>query len=436
MSSASSSPPDVFCCPHCGAHIPRGFDAEFPTGPQDAKTQKRYRKIVATFRAGFLEKLYRESVMGRYDLSALPENVRNHLKNMVGAISATGGRALAGLVFLQLAVKAIAPKQYIRLHKGGSSPSDFSWRQGISLRSLDKDFTALFLRGHNLLAINRDGVMMTRTLAENYPYTRLYKARMAGPAGDWMAVVDGAEAGDFDALAALAFLMGALKNRSERFAKLADETVRLAGELGTIDIDGATALLARFVAGTGYSARALEVAMHALVQALADVGATLPGTLAPLAQMRSANKKAGNIGDIELLSPEGAIVEAWDAKFGKPYLWDELVELGEKLLERPGTSIAGFVTDSAPMLPNDLLDRKKEIASATGTRVEIFSFRDWVRIQTGNLPAGRRKALPGAWLKAVAESFGRKRLDLAPIDEPCDKWLADLANALRTAGAR
>jgi hypothetical protein len=339
-------------------------------------------------------------------------------------------------VFLQLAVKAIAPKQSIRLHKGGSSPSDFSWRQGISLRSLDKDFTAPFLREHKLLEINRDGVMMTRTLAENYPYTRLYKARMAGPASDWMAVVDGAEAGDFDALAALAFLMGALKNRSERFAKLADETVRLAGELGTIDIDGATALLARFVAGTDYSARALEVAMHALVQALADVGATLPGTLAPLAQMRSANKKAGNIGDIELLSPEGAIVEAWDAKFGKPYLWDELVELGEKLLERPGTSIAGFVTDSAPMLPNDLLDRKKEIAAATGTRVEIFSFRDWVRIQTGNLPAGRRAALPGAWLKAIAESFGRKRLDLAPIDEPCDKWLTDLAATLRTAGSR
>ncbi len=405
----------------------------FPEGPQDAETQKRYRKIVEAFRAGFLEKVYRESVTGKHDFSALPEKTRTHLKNLVAAISASGGRALAGLTFLQLAVKAIAPKQSIRLHKGGPSAGDFSWQQGISLRSLDKDFSAPFLRDRKLLEINRDGVMMTRTLAENYPYTRLYKARMAGPADDWMAVVDGVEEGAFDPTVALAFFMGALKNRSERFAGLAKNCIGLAESLSGLDIGGAAKLLAGFVARTEYSARAFEVVMHALVQALGDIGATLPGRLAPLAQMRSANKKAGNIGDIELLSPEGSIVEAWDAKFGKPYLWDELVELGEKLAENPGVAMAGFVTDSAPMLPNDLLNRKNEIAATTGTRVEIFSFRDWVCIQTGNLNESLRTSLPNAWLKAVAESFGRKRLEAAPIDEPCDAWLADLTASLRPA---
>lgn len=74
--------------------------AVFPEGPQDAATQRRYRKIVEAFRAGFLEKVYRESVTGRFDFSRLPEDTRKHLKNMVAAISATGGRALAGLVFL------------------------------------------------------------------------------------------------------------------------------------------------------------------------------------------------------------------------------------------------------------------------------------------------------------------------------------------------
>lgn len=299
------------------------------------------------------------------------------------------------------------------------------------MRSLDKDFSAPFLRDRKLLEINRDGVMMTRTLAENYPYTRLYKARMAGPAADWMSVVDGAEEGMFEPLLALAFLMGALKNRSERFATLAEESIRLAENVGTIEIEVAASLLSGFVARTEYSARAFEVVMHALIQALADIGAPLAGQLAPLAQMRSANKKAGNIGDIELLSPEGAIIEAWDAKFGKPYLWDELVELGEKLAEKSGVVMAGFVTDSAPMLPNDLLNRKNEISAVTGTRVEIFAFRDWVRIQTGNLSEPQRQALPRAWLKATVESFGRKRLELAPIDEPCDAWLGDLANTLR-----
>lgn len=402
----------------------------FPEGPQDEATQKRYKKIVEAFRAGFLDKIYRETVTGKHDLSRLPSDVCGHLKNMVGAISASGGRALTGLVFLQLAVKAIAPKQSIRLHKGGGTTSDFSWQQGISLRSLDKEFSSVFLRNNKLLEINRDGVMMTRTLAENYPYTQLYKARMSGPSEDWMALVDGAESGAFDPLLALSFLMSALRNRSQTFGRLADETVSRAQKYSGMTIDAATELVAGFVANTEYSARAFEVVMHSLVQALGDIGAPLDGRLAPLSQMRSANKKAGNIGDIELISESGEIVESWDAKFGKPYLWDELVELGEKLGERHGVKIAGFVTDGSPMLPGDLLNRKNEIAKESGTNVEIFSFRDWVRIQTGDLNELLRKQFPTAWLKAIAETFGRKRLKIAPIDEPCDKWLFDFAKVL------
>ena len=402
----------------------------FPEGPQDEATQKRYRKIVEAFRAGFLDKTYRETATGKHDLSLLPKDVCTHLKNMVEAISASGGRALTGLVFLQLAVKAIAPRQSIRLHKGGGTASDFSWQQGISLRSLDKEFSAAFLRDNKLLEINRDGVMMTRTLAENYPYTQLYKARMSGPANDWMALVDGAEAGTFDPLLALSFLMSALRNRSRNFEKLADEAIALAGEKASANLEEVLALVTAFVSRTEYSARAFEVVMHTLVQALADVGAPLNGQLAPLSQMRSANKKAGNIGDIELLSADGGIVESWDAKFGKPYLWDELVELGEKLEEKTGVKIAGFVTDGDPMLPGDLLNRKNEIARTTGTQIEIFSFRDWVRIQTGNLDSSLRTKVPSAWLKAIAETFGRRRLAIAPIDEPCDKWLSDFAKVL------
>ena len=334
----------------------------FSEGPQSHETKKRYAAIVAAFEAGFLEKVYAESVTGKYDLALLPVSARDNLSAMVEAISESGGRALAGLVFLQLAIKAIAPKQSVRLHKGGTAKSDFSWKDGISMRNLDKKYTSPFLRTHRLLEINRDGVMMTRTLAENYPYTQLYKARMSGPAAQWMAIVDGVESGAFDPLLALAFLVGALKNRSEQFMRLADETVVLAENAKRMNLETATDLLSAFVATTEYSARAFEVVMHAFIQALNDVGASLRGRLAPLSQMRSANKKMGNIGDIELLSSAGDIVESWDAKFGKPYLWDELIELGEKLMEKGCVQMAGFVTDGEPMLPNDLLNRKNEIS--------------------------------------------------------------------------
>ena len=403
----------------------------FPEGPQSEETKKRYGKIVQTFEAGFLEKALRESTTGKHDASQLPQWVRDKLTVMVDSISSGSGRALVGLMFLQIAIKAIAPKQSIRLHKGGTGGSDFSWVDGISMRRLDSSYSAPFLRDHHLLEINRDGVMMTRTLAENYPYTQLYKARIAGPSDEWMELVDGLESGAFNSSLALSFLLSALKNRSEMFAVLADSTVALADRLPNLDITTATDALAVFVSRTDYSARAFEVAMHSLFQVLADEGALL-GKLSPLSQMRSANKKAGNIGDVEVLSPGGEILESWDAKFGKSYLWDELEELGEKLHEKSSVLLAGFVTDGKPALPNDLVNRKNQISRETGVRIEILSFAEWVRLKCGNLSDTQRKTIPNKWLKSVAESFGRKRLAMAPIDEPCDVWLSDCSKMLKS----
>ncbi|PZO56049.1 MAG: hypothetical protein DCF15_09705, partial [Phormidesmis priestleyi] len=63
----------------------------------------------------------------------------------------------------------------------------------------------------------------------------------------------------------------------------------------------------------------MEIAMHSLMQAMQDYQVFPNSVLNPLSQMRSANKKHRNIGDIELLE-DRQIVEAWDAKYGKSYL--------------------------------------------------------------------------------------------------------------------
>ena len=57
------------------------------------------------------------------------------------------------------------------------------------------------------------------------------------------------------------------------------------------------AFLKSFVDNSPYSARLFEIALHSLFQALEDQ-MVLDGYLKPLCQMRSANKKHGNIGDI------------------------------------------------------------------------------------------------------------------------------------------
>ncbi|MCD8162047.1 MAG: hypothetical protein LUE09_00985 [Synergistaceae bacterium] len=184
-------------------------------------------------------------------------------------------------------------------------------------------------------------------------------------------------------------------------------------------------ILIRFFNETGYSARAFEVVMHGLMQSLQELSLLGDYQLVPMSQMRSANKKHGNIGDIELMDGR-VIVESWDAKYGKPYLRDELEELDDKILASPGVKIAGFVVDKEPDRRKEIVDRANEIASISGVDIQILSFEEWVDWQTNRLRPSQLNAVGYRWLLAVVESFGQKRTEIAPIDEPCEAWINDL----------
>ena len=152
--------------------------------------------------------------------------------------------------------------------------------------------------------------------------------------------------------------------------------------------------------------------------------------MVPMSQMRSANKKHGNIGDIELMDGR-VIVESWDAKYGKPYLRDELEELDDKILASPGVKIAGFVVDKEPDRRKEIINRANEIASVSGVDIQILSFEEWIEWQTGRLLPSQLDAVGYHWLLAVVESFGQKRPEIAPIDEPCEAWINDLIVLLK-----
>lgn len=61
------------------------------------------------------------------------------------------------------------------------------------MRTIDSTYNTPFLREHGLLNLNKFGLFMTRSLAENYPYSSLYKAEMRGPFDDWILIVDAIE---------------------------------------------------------------------------------------------------------------------------------------------------------------------------------------------------------------------------------------------------
>lgn len=397
-------------------------------GFQNEAAQRRYAAITRALDNHYLDKKIKS--LNTVDFSDLAPENKELLRSLVSGITSEVGRALVGLSFLQLTIKSIAPDQSVRLHKGSTRRGSFSWVDGISMRTLDNHYNTPFLRKYGLLNVNKDGVFMTRSLAENYPYSKLYKAEMRGPFDEWIAIVDAIEDESMPAELGLCYLMSLLKNRSDAFSALANETVALAYKTSFRSCDDAVGFMENFFNSTAYSARAFEVVIHGFMQAMDECGFLDGLTLIPMSQMRSANKKHGNIGDIELHDGR-VIVESWDAKYGKPYLRDELEELRDKILTAPGVRVAGFVCDSNVDRRDDVVGRANEISAETDVDIQLLSFEEWIDWQTGQLRTSQKNQLANAWLIAVTESFAQRRLDIAPIDEPCDGWLADLNKMLK-----
>lgn len=400
----------------------------YPEGFQNSAAQNRYSDIIIALDKRYLE--CRMAGLNDIDFAGLSPRNKLLLKNLVEGITSEVGRALVGLAFLQLTIKSISPQQSIRLHKGSKRHGSFSWVDGISMRTIDRNYITPFLRKYALLHLNRDGVFMTRSLAENYPYSKLYKAEMRGPFKEWISIVDAVEDGSMPAEAGLCYLMSLLKNRSDGFNKLADQAVETAYKICFPSFEDAVGFMMAFFDETAYSARAFEVVMHGFMQSMEECGFVGDLALVSMSQMRSANKKHGNVGDIELMDGQ-VVVESWDAKYGKPYLRDELEELRDKILVSPGIQIAGFVADRDVDRRADIMNRANEISEETGVDILLYSFTEWIAWQTRALQPAQKDLLSSKWLIAVTESFAQRRLDIAPIDEPCDGWLSDLYEMLK-----
>lgn len=397
-------------------------------GFQNAATQQRYEKINTELSNGYLHNVMKK--LPDVDFTELSEKNKTLLKRLVNGITSEVGRALVGVAFLQLTIKSIAPDQSIRLHKGTTRRGSFSWVDGISMRTIDSTYSTPFLREQGLLNVNKFGVFMTRSLAENYPYSKLYKAEMKGPFTEWIDIVDAIEDESMPAELGLYYLMALLKNKSDAFNSMADEAVALAEKYGDKSFEGITKFMKDFFNETDYSARAFEIVIHGFMQAMDESHLLGDLDLVPMSQMRSANKKHGNIGDVELKDGR-VIVEAWDAKYGKPYLRDELEELRDKILTSPGAKLAGFIVDSEVDRRRDVINRAEEISLETGVEIELFSFDEWLAYQTKRIAKSELDKVAARWLIAVVESFAQRRLDIAPIDEPCEAWVSDLIKKLK-----
>lgn len=421
-----------------------GTTVTFDEGPMSEAAKARYNSIKQSLQNGWLIEqiaLCRQQpdCVGSDELT---ENQRQQLDGLVDLLTSQNGRGLVVLMLIQLCIKSIEPMQNIRLHKGGRGGSDFSWCEGISMRTIDNAFITPALREQGLINLNNDGGFMTRSLAENYPYSQFYKAAIRGARMQWMATVEELETGVLAPLPALRYLLAQLLNRAEQFEKLAEQTLALLQnfyKLGQIRTRAQVeTLMLRHMNDSGYAARLMEISMHSLMQAVQEADALGDAELVPLSQMRNANKKHGNIGDVELR--EGKIlVESWDAKYGKSYLRDELEELNDKLDLHQSVKTAGFVCSGAPELSREIEQRAAEIEEIHATKIELLSLEEWTQQQFERVAEQRsgfdEAQVATAWMLAYAESLSQRRTGIAPIDEPCNAWLQSLYDLLSEASS-
>lgn len=438
MNSRKRKSPAKHCEPHLRVYHDRsvlifedGSKVVFKEGRPSDAARKRYERISDALSKGWLDRLYSE-LPAAMETVSLTEEIAALLTQIVEAVTSEVGRAVVGLTILQLTIKCIEPSQNVRLHKGGTG--DFSWCEGISMRRLDSQFITPFLRKHSLLRINKDGLFMTRSLAENYPYTQFYKASVRGAKQAWLNLIDLVEAGAVESCIALKYLLAKLRNRAEYFNNRAENALQITQQwLKTSpSTDHIQQLILQHIDASSYSARLLEIGMHAFLQVLED-RQLLSGRLAPLCQMRTANKKHRNVADIEIVNEEGAILDAWDAKYGKPYLLDELYELEEKL-EVKTPEVVGFVVNRDPDIRQDIRQVMLSIQEAFGVEIHILALPNWLALQRARVGIdAERDIITKEWAMAYVETLCQRRRDRAPIDEPADQWVEDWIKLIEEA---
>ncbi|WP_152420229.1 DNA methyltransferase [Halorubrum distributum] len=355
------------------------------------------------------------------------EQLQSHIDQIVDGMSANRGRALAAHTVLLLAIKSLEPNQSIRLHKSSI------WKEGLPMRGIDSDYISPELSDRDLVHVNRDGVMMTRTLAENLPYGAAYPANIKGPQSSWAGVIEILEERDDGELAeaALEYMILVLYNRGDKANELNEDAISKTENLisdGLSEKD-VRQLIREHINNSDHAARLLEISLHSLYQPLQEAD-ILDGRLKSLTQMRSADRKHGNVGDIEVVAPDDEfhVKEAIDGKYGHGLNLGELRDLGSKLRSHPETESVIFVTSVERDLSSDVKEAINRLETNFNVNIDVRSLGKHSQAVLKQYDdAGIR---PDSWLTSYVETLTHRRRDIAPIDEPTIDWVDTLIEVL------
>ncbi len=418
-----------------------GTKHTFEEGVQTDKARQRYEHIQKELDDGYLEEqIHDVATTGTHLDTELSEQHQALIDDLIDGVSDGAGRSLAGLAVVQLTIKSIAPDQNIRLHKGSQRSDHFGWKEGISFRTIDSTHIAPALREYDLLYVNKDGVMMTRSLAENYPYSQVYKASLRGPRDAWGTLVEAIERSD-SSLApepALRYLLLALVNRGSYAQEISQDLLDAVENLrnkGTSP-DQIFDVIQRHIRQSPHSDRVLKIALHALYQVLEDndhLSGVSPtgGTLQPpeFTPLPDADIDGHNPA-ITVTHPSDAshIHTAWDVNTGRLDMAAKLDQLEGLLQAHPEIQRLGVIVENGPSVDPAIDDRLATIEDQHNVEICITTFDDLCKELLEELVSAGVDY--SQWLIAYAETLIHRRRNRAPLNEPTREWVEILTDVI------
>jgi len=128
-------------------------------------------------------------------------------------------------------------------------------------------------------------------------------------------------------------------------------------------------------------------------------------------------------------SAGGQIIESWDAKYGTHYYLDELDFLIEKLSVHPECKRAGFITEADYEPDDETIQKIEYIKEAFGVEVLIFGLSDWLDYVFQKSKVDKDK-IAANWVQNIHAYLSLRLREVAPLDEPTEKWLLALQEVM------
>ncbi|MFY4812582.1 hypothetical protein ACOJIV_07685 [Haloarcula sp. AONF1] len=419
----------------------RGEVHRFEVGQPSKETKRRYQNVISALDSGEFRSLLDEATsLSEQDEEPDIDDGHAALLSDVAKGIHGDGRGIAGVCCAQLFTKSIEPGLTVRLHKGGKSTEDFSWREGWSLRQVDNRAdvgTGVELNRRGILYSNTDGgAVMTRTLAESEPFTNVYEPAVAGPRQAWLEVVDSIEREELDPERGIIYLLKRLVDEKRLTEEFTEQILELVAQFATTEpsMGEVRDLISAHVRQADRGAPLLEIAVHSFLQVIEDAG-SLTGELVQLQTLTSPDRRGGestrevrDLGDVQLTT-DGSVRVAWDAKLDITITHEELASLEEKLGSGMMPNRVGYTTLDEPELGSEVDDQPEDL-EVDGLNLELYSLEGFIKEYTKATDSRSQTVEPADWLVSYVETLARQRPDRAVVRESPLSWLEGLQELL------